>query len=387
MRARPVYDIHRIGGEDHLPLFRARVLLMPQRYSVEGEGRSKPASRRQAAANMLDMLANQTRTSSPPLSSTAPSTHHPAPPGIDHTRESVAEMEEGELSSEPEKIEPEDELFYVDREPDPELEEEAAAEVESKHDDNALENGEIDDQSHPAKETPTAENNSSKAKRELDGVTKKPEDEARLLPAIPRVPVAAPHTSTHASPQKRKRVSTEVKEEHDPIITNAVTPPRKRTKGIPRDFPMRMRIWIFSDYTEKAVDTLRELADANLFVDLSIYVYSLVDLPKYILLGKNVAAEVRVLPKDARDCDGAVISALSFGVGEVKDKLWTERGKHLAEGHPLAFSPRIIILHDHPAMAALKQKGVVEVLTPTVKLLNHVTDILESAKNETKEES
>eukprot|EP00177_Eucheuma_denticulatum_P006851 GFKZ01012470.1.p1 GENE.GFKZ01012470.1~~GFKZ01012470.1.p1 ORF type:complete len:694 (+),score=104.71 GFKZ01012470.1:141-2222(+) len=90
LQSRPVYaQVRRVGGEDHRPLFQTEVHVAPLGYSTQGSGPSKSIARRSAAAAMLDFIKSR----HPDLDSNSNDGPH----------------------------------FYVDREPDHNLERDTAA--------------------------------------------------------------------------------------------------------------------------------------------------------------------------------------------------------------------------------------------------------------------
>lgn len=397
MRGKPVYKITRIGGEDHDPLFRAHVVIIPQKYAADGVGRSKLIARRNAATNMINFINENllVRAGSVPNSNLnahqIPRQTVPPPPVSNDSPKQEAkvepdeEMEEGELDSDDPGGNEEDEpAFFVDREPDPELEIEAHDEIPPQQP-----SSEDMAKAEDAKHTPLRPDSSETTPKDAAAVTT-----AAVVPAV-QPGITTKQTSEGVSRvepaellQASKRLRIPPEQELSAAPPGAPSsdlgytiPPRKRAKTITREFPTRLRVSIFCTFTDNVQNCLKALADANLFVDLSITMFSTVELPKYVLIGRNVAAEVTMLSQEHGKCNASLVAKLAFAVGASTESLWVARAKHLARGYPLELCPRALVLHDDPSLDILAEDGVIEVMRPTDEVPKHLAAVLDQVKS------
>lgn len=373
--------------------------MVPQGFSAIGVGRSKMSARRQAASAMLAIFENvspelvkvdssEPSQPSPPLPSPQTASERPTP---------SPEMEEGEVPSDAQVKAEKEELFFIDRHPDLDLEE--TTQTPEKESD-VLSNetstvkvecsivepvvAETDTQDTDAR-PPVSCNTYDKESIEGSPVEMQKDN----LPSVPRLPRIArtsfaregssmDHVAEGCLPVMKRKRSLEVEtnecnvQEEEKLNASYFVPPRKRTKSIPKDFSVRMQIRIFCDYSEEVMEGLRKLAEAHMMADISIQMYSAVDLPKYVLIGRNMAAEVTVVKEEVRKHPGAVLAALAFGVGAKSQEMWVERAKHLARGLAADRSPMMLVLNQDPAVIAMGQKGVIEVAKPSDNLVEIV---------------
>lgn len=162
-------------------------------------------------------------------------------------------------------------------------------------------------------------------------------------------------------------------------------PLRKRARSIvkegsPADLPVRLHLSFFCDQTEdKVSNSLHALIRANLFVELELHVF--VERAGTKQLKADTVVKVQELPKNGQNAQ-VVFTRLVFEAGKACEQLWVRRAKHLADDLPPALCPRIIIIHESPALAFLSKPGVIDVLKPEVELVDHVGKLLEAATKE-----
>lgn len=154
---------------------------------------------------------------------------------------------------------------------------------------------------------------------------------------------------------------------------------RKKYKRTLRQLPTRLECHVLCLYSEATKEILRNLIDAELFITLRVRVLTKDPIQESVLSlmssGRENVISSRIVSGDINQ----VTLAMGFEAGKACHELWINRAKHLAQGLPLSLSPRMIILAEIPRLDLLKQKGVIDVFTPSQNLVLHMKNILGKA--------